>query len=520
MTNISISSALQPVFRMSFSEAALILFLGVFFLFVALFRLLRPVDRRPPPTGKKWRLPPGPRGYPLIGNLLLYGQGEAAGHQIARYGEMTTTHLGSKLWVVLNSNRLVSELYGRKGSVTNGRPRYPMVNELISQGRRSVLLPADGWTERRRVMHQLLSGSALNKYQEYQNTESITLLASYSERPKDWFLHNRTYSNSVIHRITFGERPGAGADVDKVAEAQFYFLMNAPPYNFWDCFPDLAKLPLALQWWRGKYDQMGKATHEAYSAYWKPLKENIELGKAPQSFARDLVFNEGKFSGGEDDKMFLAMQLVEAGSDTTRLTTNIFILAAVTNPDKFLKARQQLDEVCGSHAERLPEFSDEKNLPYINAFAKEMLRWRRIFDWTPEHMLTEDLEFEGYFFPKGTNFVINHAAIANDPASYEDPKEFQPERWLDGREAEIWEGSWQFGHGRRLCVGYRLAQKSIFINLARLIYCFDFKAREPFDDRNINHFTSNEPFPIEVTLRGEKFGSLIQRAAQQQPGEE
>ena len=91
-------------------------------------------------------------------------------------------------------------------------------------------------------------------------------------------------------------------------------------------------------------------------------------------------------------------------------------------------------------------------------------------------MLTEALEYEGHFIPKGTNFVINHASIANEANEYDSPRKFQPERWLDGHEAEYTGASWQFGHGRHVCVGYRLAQKSLFITVARLVYCFDFKA--------------------------------------------
>ena len=44
---------------------------------LSLRRLLRPVDQRPAPYGKTWKLPPGPRGWPMIGNLLLYYKGEA-----------------------------------------------------------------------------------------------------------------------------------------------------------------------------------------------------------------------------------------------------------------------------------------------------------------------------------------------------------------------------------------------------------------------------------------------------------
>jgi cytochrome P450 len=389
---------------------------------------------------------------------------------------MTTTHLGSKLWVVLNSSRLANELYNRKGAATNGRPHMPMVSDLISQGKRSVLLPVSEWSERRRVMHQLLSGTAMTKYMGYQEEESVTLLKSYLEQPALWYQHNHRYANAVIHRITFGERPEEKDDrIKDVTLAQFQFLMNAPPMNLWDCFPGLAKLPQFLQFWRHKYAAMGAFTNRAYSAYWDPIREKIEAGDAPPSFAKDVILGEGKFSGSDADKMFLAMQITEAGSDTTRLAINMFVLAAVTHREKFLKARAELDSICGSKGERLPQFSDEESTPYLHACIKETFRWRRIFIWTPEHELTQDLEFEGYFFPKGTSFVINQTNIATNPNLVAEPDKFMPERWLDGNEQDILNGIWQFGAGRRVCVGYRLAQRSLFINLARLVYCFDFK---------------------------------------------
>lgn len=85
---------------------------------------------------------------------------------------MTTVHCGSKLWIVLNTARVANEIYNRKGSLTNGRGPYPVVSGLISRDKRSVVLPTAEWSERRRVMHQLLSGTALIKYGEYQEVES------------------------------------------------------------------------------------------------------------------------------------------------------------------------------------------------------------------------------------------------------------------------------------------------------------------------------------------------------------
>lgn len=67
-------------------------------------------------------------------------------------------------------------------------------------------------------------------------------------------------------------------------------------------------------------------------------------------------------------------ELMEAGADTTANQILTIILALAMNPDVQVKARKELDAVCGT--ERAPLFSDFDQLPYINAIVKEGLRWR------------------------------------------------------------------------------------------------------------------------------------------------
>ena len=172
--------------------------------------------------------------------------------------------------------------------------------------------------------------------------------------------------------------------------------------------------------------------------------------------------------------MYAAMQLVEAGSDTTRMVMNVAFMAALEHPGAFRKAREEVDRVCGKDADaRLPTLADLEDLRYICAMAKEVMRWRPIFDITTDHTSTKDFEFEGYHFPAGTGFVLNLPAIGDE---VRDPESFDPERWLDGHETNIAHGLWLFGGGRRICVGYRLAQNSLFLLLSRLVQSFDLKA--------------------------------------------
>ena len=91
----------------------------------------------------------------------------------------------------------------------------------------------------------------------------------------------------------------------------------------------------------------------------------------------------------------------------------------------------------------------------------------------PQHRLTEDLEFEGFHFPKGTDFVINYAAVSR---VFAEADGFKPDKWLNGQKQNISHGIWQFGGGRRICIGYKIAQQELFLAVARLVYCFDYAA--------------------------------------------
>ena len=148
--------------------------------------------------------------------------------------------------------------------------------------------------------------------------------------------------------------------------------------------------------------------------------------------------------------MYVAMQLIEAGSDTTREVMNIFVMSALCFPAVFQRAREEVDRVCGGGPTRLPVLDDMKQMPYICAIIKELLRWRPIFRMPPDHTSTTDIEFEGYCFPAGVGFIINEVPVCNE---CEDPEEFKPERWLDGHEENVTHGLWKFGGGRRICVG-------------------------------------------------------------------
>ena len=178
------------------------------------------------------------------------------------------------------------------------------------------------------------------------------------------------------------------------------------------------------------------------------LVAKIAAGKPPQCFATDfLEATKNDDSMEEDQKIFILGTLIEAGSDTSRMTLSQIIAAAVLHPEWVDTARVHLDRVCGSAA-RLPSYEDKPQLDYITAAVKESFRWRPFAPIGVPHMLTEDDEYEGYRFPAGTVITWNSLYISQNPDEYEQPEKFMPERFLESADLHnVLKGHWAFGPG-------------------------------------------------------------------------
>ncbi|KAG1840899.1 cytochrome P450 [Suillus tomentosus] len=109
--------------------------------------------------------------------------------------------------------------------------------------------------------------------------------------------------------------------------------------------------------------------------------------------------------------------------------------------------------------------------------------------------------------------------MLNDPQTYSNPSEFNPERFLakDGKEPEADPRRACFGFGRRLCPGLHLADASIWICAAMSLAVFDVsKVVEngveitPEIDPSSGSISHPKPFECLIKARSEKALALIQ----------
>ena len=145
------------------------------------------------------------------------------------------------------------------------------------------------------------------------------------------------------------------------------------------------------------------------------------------------------------------MTLLAAGHDTTATALSWALERLTRYPEVLAKAvRAALDD-------------DEA---YLDAVAKEALRIRPvIFD--VGRKLTAPIELHGYHLPAGVMVVPGIGLVHADPAVYDRPEVFDPDRMIG---ATLTPTTWlPFGGGNRRCLGAGFAQTEMRVVLREVL---------------------------------------------------
>ncbi len=292
--------------------------------------------------------------------------------------------------------------------------------------------------------------------------------------PADYVFHLERYACSVVSIIGWGRR--IVRKNDYVAKQALEVMANAVdviiPGLYWmESLPFLTKLPR----WLYPLPQAIQDQARLLAQYFYAL--SLEGSKGEEdSFSKRLIQEQNSNGLSDEEIASLTSNLIGGGVDTTSSTIISCILAMCVFPEVQKKAQYELDEVVGH--DRSPDWSDETSIPYVDAIIKETLRWRSvtILGGIPHAPIQDDI-YNGYRIPAGTNITGNLWAIHRHPREFPLPDKFEPERYLGGLQFDYpnARGHNAFGWGRRQCSGQPLAEASLAISVARLLWAFDIK---------------------------------------------
>ncbi|KAF9032825.1 cytochrome P450 [Hymenopellis radicata] len=437
-------------------------------------------------TGRRDRaLPPGPPTLPVIGNLHVFpkkvGEMPFKFSELARqYGDIISLKTMSQTMVILSSATAVREVVDKTGWIGSSRNSNYLVH-LFTGGIDHLVFAGD--TPQVRVMRKVL-GSFFSKQNALKNSpvpsESVQLLYELMENHRYGFNASvRRFSHSVVKILICGQRAPVSNSPDVI---QYYKDLDNmahvvapgafPPI---DLIPILKLVPTCFAPWipatRAIYDMRDPIHRQLYSN-----EEKREDGNA--TCLMEVVMNQPELD--PDFASYNSLVSLDGGSDSSGAFLLSVILTLASNPEHEERAWREVDSVVG---ERLPEYDDLERMPFVKALIKEIQRMRPPFPVGFPHAVTQDVRYKDYVIPKGTSVVLNNYAITNDPEVFENPDEFNPDRFLQTEFGTIPEKTRTFAI--RICPGQWVARYTMELTTMRLIWAFQFRDAIASDSKKL-----------------------------------
>ncbi|KAK9775323.1 putative O-methyltransferase domain-containing protein [Seiridium cardinale] len=481
------------------------------------------------------------------GNVLLWGRlslppnaPDVMRGWASQYGELFRLRIGWYDWVVINSPEAFKEIMDKQSLSTSSKIPAPIGHDIVTKGLRIFTMKyGPQWRSQRSIMHRLLAPKPTLEFvpsQEFEIKHLLHQLAFNNEDQKSFFDHIRRMSLSIVAATTYGRRIESQDDPDMRSAGETAALLGSitrPGVFIEDDVPLLGKLPKFLHPSCAKAQKYADIILRGKMSAWNRLKAEVETGVAAPSFGRDLVEGELKDKKlTDEDAAWLTGGLVDAGAEITAVVIHNLILYLAATPTAQAKAHQELDRVVGRS--RAPRFRDVQNLPYVRACVKEILRLCPVPPWAIKHFTDAEVTYKHHRIPKGTVLLANTSFIHWDPDRYPEPWAFRPERFLHHPKSSVeysvtpdprQRDNFTFGGGRRICPATRLAENTLDITAANMLWAFEIQppTTKNEDGQNMvgtidtspdafqkSSFNGPKPFRIRFVPRSKAHLDLVQ----------
>ncbi|RAL16894.1 cytochrome P450, partial [Aspergillus homomorphus CBS 101889] len=460
------------------------------------------------------KLPPGPPGLPLIGNLLQFPSSLTRftfdkWHKL--YGPFVGLSLGTKHVIIIGSASIASELFGKRGRIYSSRPRMVMALENLTHKMHTVFLPyGPQWRAHNRIHRTILAPSKAQHFHELLEAETKLTLHELLHA-EDWDGSIVRFTSSVVYSLAYGQRlQGDEKEVREMSEFVEETMRAISGTWMVDIFPWINLLPSFLNPWK----RFGDRCHQqAMRIFAESTKRAMHT--PGWNFTKHVLTTEQTGELSSEELLYIVGVLFQAGIDSTSTTFRYCILASILHRDKVVKVQQELDAIVGNT--RPPNLEDIAALPYTRAFINEVLRWRPITIGSLAHCSSEHDTFMGYDIPKGSVVILNHWSAALSTETYgPDAACFRPERWIEDPDLPLL----AFGCGRRACSGQYLAKKELEILIPNILWAFNIEAGcvdgiqaslDPWDLQEIGGLLRPPPFPARFTPRDDERRAIIER---------
>lgn len=385
---------------------------------------------------------PAQRGYWLVGCLPQFRRPLHFFRELGRQGSVVRFRLGWVDCYLLNSPEGIEQVLTGQ-DFTRDTPTFHLLRRALGEG----LITADGQDHlwRRRLMQPVFHRKSFQRWDGViQQTVSGMLSGWQPEQEVEVASAMIDLTFRILGQILFSldlqrsDLQDAFAAIEAYVNQSRFF---TPPL--------FVPTPLNRRFKRAR------ATLERIIARFVD-----EHQQQPQRFEGDvlsfLLQTRGVSERGlsPNEVLFEINELIPAGHETTAsaLTWVWYLLALHPEVEARLHA-----EICDVLGDRPPAIDDLPRLPYVKWILQETLRlYPAIF--TVSRRASRDAEVCGYHIPRGALLFLSPWVMQRDPAYWQDPQAFRPERFAS-QDGTSWpRGAYfPFGDGVHRCLGEHFA---------------------------------------------------------------
>lgn len=447
---------------------------------------------------------PGPKPLPLVGNLFeLLGSGhdssiEFAEEYHARYGGVFALTVGGRRQIFASSRELVAEMCSSPLWSKAVHDSLEQLRDLAGDGLFTAYNEEPNWGAAHRLLMPAFGTMAMKDYFPQMLDIAEQMMLRWERFGPE---HPIDVADDMT-RLTLDTITLCAFDV------RFNSFYSDQPHPFVDAMVGALveagergeRLPGVQPFLFGKnrqyrldIDQMHRIADEIVTArITKPQEDRPDdLLERMLSAADPLT---GQRLTEENIRYQMATFLI-AGHETTSGLLSFATHQLLTHPEVMERARRSVDEVLG---DRTPAFEDLANLGYIGQILRETLRLHPTapaFGLAPEEATT----LGGYPVEAGEHVLVMLPVLHRDPAVWDRPDEFDPDRFTPDRMGQIPEYAWMpFGHGARACIGRPFALQEATLVLAMMLQRFEIANADPDYQMRISETLTLKPKDLTI----------------------
>ncbi|KAM0885239.1 hypothetical protein ACQ4PT_030474 [Festuca glaucescens] len=438
-------------------------------------------------VGPALSLPPSPWALPVLGHLhhLAGNLPHRAMRDITRrYGPLVLLRLGRLPVVVVSSAEAAREVMVTHDIDFATRPFTRTLRLAIPEGANGVIFTpyGDEWRQIRKICTvELLSARRVHSFRSIREEEASRLLrevaaavpavANLSEMMAAYVTDSavRTIIGSRFkNRAEFlalldrGSKLAASMSLpDFYPTSRLAMLVSRMPRRVKRLFQEQAAFIDGIV----REHQENRAATADYDKYHEDLLDVLLR-----------IQGQGDIQLSTGDIKAIIIDLFGAGSETGATTLQWTMAELIQTPRVMRKAQDEIRQALAGQT-RVTEDS-LAGLNYMRLVIKEALRLHLPVPLlVPRECRSDGCQILGFDVPKGTMVLVNAWAISRDPAYWDAPEEFVPERFeragIDFKGADM--EYTPFGAGRRICPGMAFGLANMELALAGLLYHFDWE---------------------------------------------